>query len=528
MDIREIEKIIDHMHDNHPVFASAVEQVVYELLSTFQDTCNHISLVGCLNPGAFSLIIEQMDALNTALSWAYRLSGKNRIEYINENISKKRFEECISLLNDYALPYSVLCSGYIAYSRNRLTAEIDGSVVTFTQPEGQNASAWSDILREINGAPSSTELIDRMDQNKILQAVQMLNEQVFIEDGKLCYNTNEEVIEVFKEIATLQWDSSKTLPDSWVFDVFSLEEYKRIWVLIAALCYMHFWAAQRISDPMERLNNALLLLPKESITAFLSQQSGVSEETTKRIIEYITFDYKKTNVDIMYQPIVETTNQRVIITPALIMGSRPERNLLAVVSSNKDTEYSKEVNDLENLMISELEDYISGSNDVKTVKNKKLGGALPDVDFCILDRMTNSALIAELKWFAAADSTREVFAKEDEITHGCEQVEQIMSYAMNNRKEFFKRLFGIEDGGDIDIFCCVVAKHNIRTQNNHVPVIDLKTIGELFSSRSINNVFHIIRNHEYEKPIPSNAKIGFREISYGEYVFRIPAIEIEV
>ena len=69
-----------------------------------------------------------------------------------------------------------------------------------------------------------------------------------------------------------------------------------------------------------------------------------------------------------------------------------------------------------------------------------------------------------------------------------------------------------------------VAKHNIRTQNKYVPVIDLKRIMELFKSKSLNSVFHMIRNHEYEIRLPKEAQITHNEINYGGYVFKTPAI----
>lgn len=68
-----------------------------------------------------------------------------------------------------------------------------------------------------------------------------------------------------------------------------------------------------------------------------------------------------------------------------------------------------------------------------------------------------------------------------------------MAYAMSDRKQFFKRVFGIDDGDTIDLFGCVIAKHNIRTQHKYTPVIDLKRIEELLSSYSLNSVFHLIR-----------------------------------
>ena len=104
----------------------------------------------------------------------------------------------------------------------------------------------------------------------------------------------------------------------------------------------------------------------------------------------------------------------------LIIGSQPERNLLAIVSSSRDENYSREVNNLENLMVHDLEAVVKGNDTVRIVKHRNLERRLPGIDFAIMDRTSNSAIICELKWFAATDSAKEVYAKEDEITHGCD------------------------------------------------------------------------------------------------------------
>ena len=85
-------------------------------------------------------------------------------------------------------------------------------------------------------------------------------------------------------------------------------------------------------------------------------------------------------------------------------------------------------------------------------------------------------------------------------------------------------MFGIDNGEMIDLFWCVVAKHNIRTQNKIVPVIDLKRIEELFSSNSLNTVFHLIRNHEYEIKMPDDVSITHQEVDYAGFKFKIPAL----
>lgn len=50
MDIREIEDIIDILHKNHPAFSGTKEQLMYELLSTFEDKCSIAVMKSVLNP----------------------------------------------------------------------------------------------------------------------------------------------------------------------------------------------------------------------------------------------------------------------------------------------------------------------------------------------------------------------------------------------------------------------------------------------------------------------------------------------
>lgn len=102
-----------------------------------------------------------------------------------------------------------------------------------------------------------------------------------------------------------------------------------------------------------------------------------------------------------------------------------------------------------------------------------------------------------------------------------------MTYAMGDRSHFIKQVFDFDNGDDIDLFCCVVAKHNIRTQHKYVPVIDLDKLKELLSNNPINSVFHVIRNHEYEVPLPEDASITHQVIYYGDFTFKIPAICFE-
>lgn len=519
MDIREIESIIDVEHKNHPLFQAGKEQTVYDLLTSFEDICGLILIGGTLNPTALRKITDQMDALNTALLWTNQLCSANP-EPIKTDLTELRYAQCCDLLNNYAYPYSVICSGYISYSRHRFSAEIDGNVIIFNPCKDQNESMWSDIIRA-NSEVNLTDLESGFESYKFLDALNELRRQVTIDNGYICYSLSERIISAFKEIALQQWNATKTLPENWTFDTFGLNEYKDFWVTLAALCYIHFCSWLTISNPSIRLRNCTIIQSEDELINYIEANSGLTSKKVQTIIRYITYDATKRNVDIMYQPIVKLTEGILIIAPLLFMGSRPERNLLSVVSTKHDDAYSREVNELEEQMVTELESYVSSPY---TAKHKHLRADLPDIDFAVFDSATNSSLICEMKWFAAADSTKEVLAKEDEITHGCEQAESILTYAMSDRKRFIKQVFNVDITDAVDLFCCVVAKHNIRTQHKYVPVIDLKRMEELLENYSLNTVFHMVRNHEYEMPFPKGATIAHQTIRYAGFEFRVPAI----
>lgn len=518
--VRDIEIIIDEAHKNHEILKLHKKQATYDILTTFEDMCSQVFMGSMLDPFLLKKIVDHMDSLNMALTWINQSCPDKENEVIVLDVSQNRYAQCCDLLTQYAYPYSVICSGYIAYSRNRFDATVNGNCVTFDLNSKQNSSAWNDILREGTN-DDFLDCSDIIDPLKLLNASSELKERISIENEKICYSLTKSILNTFEKIAQNQWDLSKTLPDTWEFDLFTMKEYKEFWVALTTLCYIHFFSCYSIEDPLVRQNNSLIVQRRECIVEYISAQTALKKDKIETLLNYITFDPTKKNFDIMYQPIVIIDDEQLLIAPILFMGSRPERNLLAVISTNNDRAYSKEVNDLEGLMVSELESFV---NSADIVKHKHLRDDLPDIDFAVLDRGTNSVLICETKWFAAADSSKEVYAKEDEIDHGCQQIEDIMTYALSDKKYFFKQVFGIENGEDIDLFWCVVAKHNIRTQNKNVPVIDLKRIEELFSSYSLNTVFHKVRNHEYEIHIPEGVSITHQEIEYAGFTFRIPAL----
>jgi len=75
-----------------------------------------------------------------------------------------------------------------------------------------------------------------------------------------------------------------------------------------------------------------------------------------------------------------------------------------------------------------------------------------------------------------------------------------------------------------NLFGDLLLTFSLDEHNKYVPVIDLKKLKELFSSKSPVSVFHIIRNHEYEESFPEDTSITYQTVTYGGFTFNIPAI----
>lgn len=98
---------------------------------------------------------------------------------------------------------------------------------------------------------------------------------------------------------------------------------------------------------------------------------------------------------------------------------------------------------------------------------------------------------------------------------------------LSNPIELAHRLFNIDLDEKPEFYCCVISKNDIWSTNRYVPVISMKTICELFSKQPLYNVFHIIRNKEYIKPISEQAKFEYLPIAYAGYIIHLSAFAFD-
>jgi len=375
-------------------------------------------------------------------------------------------------LEKHAKAYSPICSAYISYSRGHYLAQIDEKYkkITFLDNPEKRDIFISDVMESISRDQCAG--VQFAPTQELLIASQKLIDSIRFQDGHISYRTDSEVWTVYQHMMERQWVQTSELPEEWKFDMFSVMEYKQFWVAVATLCIIHMTACLKSNIPGANVEEAVITKSPLKFSQYISQKSGISEQSSSAIVKLLTYNNCLKNNDIVYQPFVLIDENMLALAPHLILSSRPERNRISLIHKFRDKSYFDLTNLREEIMQDELSLVISKLPHVVVAQNKALPDQLPDVDYAIWDKESNNVLVCELKWLVEADSTSEVFARVQDIEHGCNQISDILVYGHESTLDFFKRVF---DTTEIEnapqIMGCVISKRGIRADNSNIPVI---------------------------------------------------------
>lgn len=416
--IREIEKKIDEFYKGSAfiqTYKGNRRQALFDLLRAYE--CLSITAVvsgigeetqGLENPEQtiFQSAHNLQDALNTSVQWIYN-DCEERDVPLSYSSDHTATMAAITFLINYADPYAVISDGYISYSRKSNTGRVDNNRVIFDSTDSKLSSFAIDVGDRLNEDNSSFEksINATMLSADFQSALNDLQNSIVIKNERLSYQISENLKEYCRGLAKQHWNYKSTVPRDWKFDNYTLQEFKLCWIELYVICQIHFMVKIRSRLPGFAYQDGIICLKKDELLNNLQQNVKIEREHISNILKALTYDPSLRNTDIMYQPLVEVGDSY-LITPNLILVSNPERNMLSVIQKKKDSKYSVEVNKLENIMCAELASVLPERTLYKT--DCKIGKDNPDIDFTIYDSVSNSILIAEMKWLIAADSSKEL------------------------------------------------------------------------------------------------------------------------
>lgn len=527
--IREVEKIIDNYHKESPIFSLNRKTALFNALTVFEDSCriggrNDLALTGD-ELGYSFLIREQLDALNILIQWIFQDCPHNSDDALDMRVLPKRYIDTAHLLQKQARPYSPICSAYISYSRGSFSASINEAQkkITFLDNPDKRDIVISDMTESI--------LRDQLADLKFphIKDLPLANSKLIssvkYQDKHISYRTDEEIWYPFQKAIERQWVSTSELPEEWELDSFSIKDFKEVWISIATLCFIHMVACLNSGVKGGAVEEIVLVKSPADFVKIISDKSEVASDRILAILNMLTYNSRLRNNDIVYQPFVKIDSDKLAIAPHLLLASRPERNLISLIHKLRDKSYFDLTNLREGIMQEELDTTTEGLSNILVAKNRPLPDTLPDVDYAIWDKESNAILVCELKWLVEPDSTPEVFARIQDLEHGCKQISDILSYAKNNCIEFCNKVFGTTELTEQPkIIGCVVSKKGIRVDHSDIPVISLQSLIDLLNRNSVNKAFESIERMEYLFPAPLNFEFGLQAVSYAGYTFEIPAL----
>ena len=527
--IREVEKIIDNYHKKSSIFTLNRKTALYNALTVFEDSCR---LAGTANLAMlgdeleYSLLIrEQLDSLNVLIQWIFQDCSHKSDDTLDMSIISDRYIDTDRLLQSQAKAYSPICSAYISYSRGQFSATINEAQkkITFLDNPEKRSIVISDMAESILRDRSTDFKFDFIKELPLANS--KLISSIKFENGHILYSTDDEIWGPFQKMMERQWICTSELPEEWQFDAFSIKDFKGFWVAMATLCFIHMVACLKSGVQGADVEEAVLVKSPTEFMKIIGDKTKIPASSMSSILKLLTYNSRLKNNDIVYQPFVEIDNDKLALAPHLVLASRPERNLISLIHKLRDKSYFNLTNLREGMMQNELDSVTEGIANILVSKNKSLPDTLPDVDYAIWEKESNSILICELKWLVEADSTPEVFARIQDLEHGCSQVLDMLTYTQNHCSEFCEKVFGITVlENPPEIIGCVVSKKGIRVDNSDIPVITLQTLINLWKCSSIRETFEVIKRKDYLVPAPKNFEFGLKAISYAGFTFEIPAL----
>ena len=524
--IEEIKRKVFSYHKNHLFFKMNSSLAFLYAFLIFEIQCNATYFSKFAVTTDQRMILDKyLDSIATLIYWIYEEIDQNGA--LDLNINDKYLDYSFEIF-EMARRCSDLRTLFYSNKKEE-NISIDGERIIFKFSHNNVESVTSVIADSING---KIPIPENETLNKLRESILNLRKNIKIENGKINYELSHDIIEGFKREQTFHWEYDSQFDKYWnaeSFEKFSYSSFKKFWIALSTWCYVHQYSFIIYKEVNNRLaENTLLIRHKGEYIKTISNIAEINYLECEEIFDYLTYDSKIKNNDIIFQPLFHLIDDIFLISPHLILRSNAERNLITLLHKKKDEIYfGKLTNFREKIMQNDLNCSIKNSEECIIALNKNIKNM--ELDYAIYDPKSKNVLLCELKWSNEPDSAAEVISHEEYLQKGCKQIKKIQNYAKSNSDEFMNVIFNIKDKDEIEYSCCVISKNYIRTQDTTVPVLNLNQFINTYNieNGNIENLIKQINERRYLTPLPTNLcdiKEEKAVCKYAGYIFEVPTI----
>lgn len=507
-DLAAIEAEIDAAFADNKLAKLPYAQCMWTLLSVVEDHNFKISVVNPLPDNEARIYVDSLlNALTYPLRVCHQVSTRGSFQF-SRRLTNKNYALADKWL-DASEDYSHFCTMFPLYHANEIELSIKQDELIPTD------WAQADLSYEVYDRfvlRRDPETETRIDPARIARE---LEGSIRIRRDTFSLNFTKRVVDSLIHICRPTLIARHTLPDHWVFNSFSLQQFRIVLIFIQSLAHGWFLARQLAAERGVRAMayaSAVWTPRKADLQAMIVQSTGVRETVAASILRYLTFGEVGIRApDIAIQPIVDLSNDHYAISPFLLLNVNAERNLCVLLNQipAERKVYSRLVAEKEDVARDEL---IGSLTDCPF--DFRFGPIKDtDIDLAIVDRATKKCLCIEIKWFIEPAEIREVMARSEEISRGVVQALKI-NELFENRDSRLLSLLEVDESYDLLTMVGSVnfiGRHGV--QHPEVPIAKLWHVGaELRANGSLDETMKWLRARTYLPKKDIDYKISTVEI----------------
>ena len=320
------------------------------------------------------------------------------------------------------------------------------------------------------------------------------------------------------------------------FTEFSLDEFRRVFSAIQTLSiiktnnYIY-----KVKSKIKDTHNPSVLMKYNIFVEYVSDLSNVEIDSTIKIIELLIYDesFHEDKVSI-YQPIFKS-NGYIFFSTMLVYYSLSQDKILYYLNKMKNNQQalSKVAHLREKLMIDKIKDFILKNSNLQISDSYTLyenGISSAEYDIVILDTVSKSVLVCELKWFIKNDGELDLLNIDKKLVESIKIRTNRLKKFIDKKDEIIKNLFNIEIDEEYEIFGCIISENHSGSANIEDRMAIFDRFAFYFSLDSVGynlREFHnIILDDDY-LPIPPN-EIEYVYFEYHGQRYRCPVLNIKI
>lgn len=247
---------------------------------------------------------------------------------------------------------------------------------------------------------------------------------------------------------------------NYTFNSFSLEDFRKVYSILMAFSVLQARTGIISRKKNENPNSLIKEWDYSIFIKEISEYSKVLPQKVKLIIDNLVYDKEfASEFTTIYKPLLLCDGKIIFSSMMILISYAQDKFLFALNKENQNEKtMSKIAKDKENVMTSEIENYLKGKTDWKIKRSasidKSNGGA--EIDLAIL--YENTLFLIELKWFMKPESEKGHKVLDNKLNGFAANRLEKQKYIENNLERFVRNNFQIKISPN-NVVSCLISKN---------------------------------------------------------------------